>query len=146
MQKHRKLKSLRLTLISSLCLGAVVSFATAAKADGSFPDISGTNVWNNTAPIFDRGGSGIDPQLVERARRLNQEADQAFKACDAAVLAAQQGGTRGPRQFLRNPQSTDAEFPVACQRLNELRQEAVSLRSQLDAAARAGGSPGFRTW
>ncbi|HAX76221.1 MAG TPA: hypothetical protein DCY88_10375 [Cyanobacteria bacterium UBA11372] len=146
MQTHIKVKSLRLTLISSLCLGAVVSFATAAKADGSFPDISGTNVWNSTAPIFDRGGSRIDPQLVERARRLNAEAEQAYKACDAAVLAAQQGGVRGPRQFLRNPQNTDAEFPVACQRLNELREEAVSLRSQLEAAGRSGGSPVFRTW
>lgn len=146
MHKQEKVKSLRLTLISSLCLGAVVTFAAPAKADGSFPDISGTNVWNNTAPIFDRGGGGIDPELVERARRLNQEADQAYKACDAAVLAAQQGGTRGPRQFLRNPENTDAEFPVACQRLNELTQEAANLRSQLEAAARSGGSPMFRTW
>lgn len=142
----QKLKSLRLTLISSLCLGAVVTFATPANADGSFPDISGTNVWNSTAPIFNRGGGGIDPQLVERARRLNQEADQAFKACDAAVLAAQQGGTRGPRQFLRNPENTEAEFPVACQRLNELRQEAVNLRGQLEAAGRSGGTAEFRTW
>lgn len=142
----QKLKSLRLTLISALCLGTVVTFAAPAKADGSFPDISGTNVWNSTAPIFDRGGGRLDPQLVERARRLNEEADQAFKACDAAVLAAGQGGTRGPRQFLRNPENAEAEFPVACQRLNELRQEAVSLRSQLDAAAQSGGNPEFRTW
>lgn len=146
MQKLKTVKSLRLALISSLCLGTVATFAAPAKADGSFPDISGTNVWNSTAPIFDRGGTRIDPQLVERARRLNEEADQAYKACDAAVLAAQQGGTRGPRQFLRNPENAEAEFPTACQRLNELRQEAVSLRSQLDAAAKSGGNPGFRTW
>ena len=144
MQKHTKVK-MRLTLISSLCLGTLV-IAAPAKADGSFPDISGTNVWNSTAPIFHRGGRGVDPQLIERVRRLNSEADQAYKECDARVLAAQQGGSRGPRQFLRNPQNADAEFPAACQRLNELRQEAVSLRSQLEEAGRSGGNAAFRTW
>jgi hypothetical protein len=142
--QQQKLFLAPIALISSLVAGTVLTVANPVKAAEGFPDISGTNVWNSTAPIFRQRGGGIDPALVERARRLNQEADQAFRACDAAVLAAQPTG--GPRQFLRNPQDTTAEFPEACQRLNQLREEAVSLRRQLEAAGRSGGNAGFRTW
>lgn len=140
------IKTLVTVLVPSLCVGTLLTFSTPAKADGSFPDISGTNVWNSTAPVFDTRGGGIDPALLDRARRLNQEADEAYKACDAAVLAAQQQGPQGPRQYLRNPGSVEAVYPEACQRLNALRDEAVSLRRQLDEAGRAGGNAAYRTW
>lgn len=142
-RQKRVLFGLPFALIPSLCLG-VFLIPTPAKA-GSATDITGTNVWNSTAPIFAPGGGRIDPQLIERARRLNQEADQAFKDCDAAVLAAQQS-SRGPRQFLRNPENAEAEYPQACQRLNQLREEAVSLRNQLEEAGRSGGNAAYRTW
>ena len=62
---------------------------TPAQADSSYSDITGTNIWNNTAPIFDTD-ERLDPALIERVQQLNAESEQAFQACNAAITQAEQ--------------------------------------------------------
>ncbi|HEY9851820.1 MAG TPA: hypothetical protein V6D28_20275 [Leptolyngbyaceae cyanobacterium] len=137
-----KIKSLAWVL--GLSMVAATFSATPAKAD-HYPDITGTNIWNNTAPQFGRRGGRIDPQLVERVRRFNQESQEAYNACLAAVEAAERAPS-GPRQFLRNPQNVSAEYPAACQRLNALRNERNTLASELERAGGVGSNPAYKAW
>lgn len=136
------MKSLAWVVGLSVVAGAI---ATApARADHA-PDITGTNIWNSTSPRFGRDGGRIDPQLIERVRAFNQESEQAYSQCLAAVEAAPQT-PGGPRQFLRNPQDIAAEYPAACQRLNALRSERNNLVSDLERAGGIGSNPAFKPW
>ena len=126
----------------SLVAGSIA--ISPAKADHA-PDITGTNIWNNTAPRFGSSGGRIDPGLIDRVTRFNQESEQAYSQCLAAVEAADQA-PGGPRQFLRNPQEVAGEYPAACQRLNALRSERDRLVSELEGAAGSGTSASFKTW
>lgn len=68
-----------------------------ANAEPNRSDITGTNIWNNTAPIF-RGDGKLDPEIVNKARSLSQELDDAAERCcnTAAVPVV-------PRRFARQP-------------------------------------------
>jgi hypothetical protein len=115
-----------------------------AKAESSYSDITGTNIWNNTAPIFDNDRK-LDPKLIENAARVNRESEAAFNACNAAVERAEQTVPTS-RRFARQPSTQTAEVPAACRQLEQLRAEAENLRRTLQEAERARSSSAFLTW
>ncbi|MFB2918891.1 MULTISPECIES: hypothetical protein [Aerosakkonema] len=136
----RTIKSFVWVVGLSLIAGSLT--ATPAKAD-HVPDITGTNYWNNTSPQFGRRGVRLDPDLVDRVRRFNDEAEQAYNGCLAAVEAAPPN-PGGPRQYLRTPQNVAGEYPAACQRLNALRNERDNLQGRLEGVGQA--SPSRKIW
>lgn len=119
-------------------------FAAPTRAESSFSDITGTNIWNNTAPIFE-SEDRLDPELVERVRLLNQRSEEAFNACNAAIAQAEQGAPT-TRRFARRPGTESAAVPVACRQLEQLRAEAENLRTTLNREAQARANPAFGTW
>lgn len=138
----RTVKSLG--LIVGLSTIAAMSAVSPARADRFFnSDISGTNVWNSTAPRFGTA-SPVDPELIENVTRINRDSPEALRACDEAVTTALQNIT--VRRFSRTPQPQ--EFPEACQRLESLRGESETLRVRLDQlqAERAKNSPALKAW
>lgn len=126
----------------SLVAGALT--AAPAKAGPSYSDITGTNIWNNTAPIFNRGGK-IDPNLIESVTRVNRESQVAFDACNAAIAQAEQN-TPTTRRYARRPSSDSAAVPAECRRLEQLRAEAETLRGRLQEVERSRSSSAFLTW
>ncbi|HBB33421.1 MAG TPA: hypothetical protein DDZ80_18010 [Cyanobacteria bacterium UBA8803] len=124
---------------------ATISLTTAAaKADSSFSDITGTNIWNNTAPVFETDGT-LDPDFIARVNQLNQEAEQAFQSCNAAIAQAEQN-VPTTRRYARQPGSDTVAVPVACRQLEELRAEAESLRAIVEEATSSRSNPAFLTW
>jgi hypothetical protein len=122
--------------------------APSARAESSFSDITGTNIWNNTAPIFD-GATPLDPKLIENITRVNRESQAAFNACNAAIAQAEQNRPSGPRQFLRDPQppsNLTAQVPTACRQLEQLKTEADNLRRTVQEVERTRGNSAFATW
>jgi hypothetical protein len=114
-----------------------------ANADRSYGDITGTNTWNNTAPGY-HDDFKLNPALAERVSQINREADLAYRDCDAAIAQIEQA-PNPPRRFARQPPQPPA-VPAACQRLEELRSEAETLRSTLDQLAKSRPDPKLRTW
>lgn len=137
------MKSISWVVGVSIVAGSLA--ATPARADRSYSDITGTNIWNNTAPGYKTDGR-LDPNLVARINRINQESEAAFKACDAAISQAEQQTPSGPRRYARQPAEQNAEVPVACRQLEELRTEAEQLRSSLQQTETLRAAPGLRTW
>ncbi|MEC4983678.1 MAG: hypothetical protein SAJ37_14960 [Oscillatoria sp. PMC 1068.18] len=137
----------RISWVLGLAMVGVGLTVDPAKADGSYSDITGTNIWNNTVPRFEGSENGIDPDLVARVERLNEESAAAFQACNAAIAQIeQQLPPSGARRFARraNP-GQSAGVPVACQRLNELRTEVENVRLELQDLAGTVQS-GYATW
>lgn len=118
--------------------------AMPAQADPSYSDITGTNIWNNTAPIFDTDG-GLDPVLLKRVEQLNQESANAFQACNAAIAQLEQNVPE-VRRYARQPNTQTLAVPVACQQLEELRQESETLQVTLQDAARSRSNPALLAW
>ncbi len=133
-----------LSWVVSLSVIAIGITTTPVKADSSYSDITGTNIWNNTAPGFETDGK-LDPALLERVQQLNAESEQAFQACNAAIAQAEQN-VPPTRRFARQPNTETVAVPIACQQLEELRTEAESLRVTLEEAARSRSNPEFFTW
>lgn len=115
----------------------------SASAQRNYTDTTGTNIWNNTAPLI--RGNGIDPELVARVNRLNQEAQEVYTACNVAIAEIEQQGDPKPRRFARKP-APPPPLPQACGRLEELRSEAETLRQTLTELQKAGGNAARRTW
>lgn len=126
---------------SMLVLGAI---ATPAQADRSYSDITGTNIWNNTAPIFETDGK-LDPDLIERINRINRESAAAFDACNTAIAQVEQR-VETPRRFAREPSTETLPVPTACRQLEELRGQAESLRRTLEQVEQSRTNPEFLTW
>lgn len=131
-------------------LGCLVSLSLAAGCIGvapatanSYSDITGTNIWNNTAP-GGKAGVQLPPGLLDRISQINQQSEQAFQACDAAITQAEQIPTT--RRFARRPSTQTAQVPAACQRLEALRTEADSLRQTVQELERSGGTTAFQAW
>jgi hypothetical protein len=100
--------------------------ALPAKADLTQSDITGTNIWNNTAPIFKNEGK-INPELVNNARRLSQELDKASKRCCNA------SGPVEPRRFARGPGNPNQEcVNVDCQQLSSVIQESNTFLNEVN--------------
>lgn len=124
-------------------LSIVAGGLTVAPASAnSYTDITGTNIWNNTAPILDTGEKQ-DPELIKNVTRLNQESETAFNACNAAIAQAEQNAS--PRRFTRLPQ-TPPPVPEACRRLETLRAEVENLRISLQQKDASRSNRAFRTW
>lgn len=124
----------------------VASILTAmpARADRSYSDITGTNIWNNTAPLFETNG-GLDPALLERVQQLNQESADAFQTCNAAIAQLEQNAA-DVRRYAREPDTQMLPVPVACQQLEQLRTEAEALRVTLQDATRSQSNPALLGW
>lgn len=141
------MKSIGWVVSLSAILGGLMATAAQAKPPGSFSsfsDITGTNIWNNVAPIFE-GGSKIDPQLLDRITRINQESETAFNACNAAIAQIEQMAPT-TRRFARQPSGQNAEVPVACRQLEQLRAQAESLRATVEEVNRTRSSSEYATW
>jgi hypothetical protein len=117
---------------------------SAVRAESSFSDITGTNIWNNTAPIFD-GASPLDPRLIENITRVNRESEAAFNACNAAVAQAEQNVPTS-RRFARQPSTQTAVVPAACRQLEQLRADAENLRTTVQEVERSRANSAFATW
>ncbi|MCA1991365.1 MAG: hypothetical protein LDL41_04850, partial [Coleofasciculus sp. S288] len=100
--------------------------------------------WNNHAPVFETD-SVLDPELAARVARLNQEGEQAYQACIAAIAQIEQNAPT-ERRFARRPSTATAEVPVACRQLEELRAEAENLRVTLQDVERSRTSSAYATW
>ncbi|HEY9638766.1 MAG TPA: hypothetical protein V6D14_35610 [Coleofasciculaceae cyanobacterium] len=138
----RTIKSLGWVVGLSIVVGALS--AAPARADKSFSDITGTNIWNNTAPIFDTD-TKLDPKLIENITRVNRDSESAFNACNAAVAQAEQNVPTS-RRFARQPSTQTAEVPTACRQLEQLRTEAENLRRTAQEVERSRGNSAFLTW
>ncbi|MGC1395629.1 MAG: hypothetical protein WA828_15210 [Coleofasciculaceae cyanobacterium] len=136
-----------LVMAAGLSLVTAVLGATQANAN-SYSDITGTNIWNNTAPIFDTN-SKLDPNLLESITRVNRDSETALRACNEAIAQIEQNRRPSIRQFLRDSSSVTAatpETPTACRQLEQLRTQADSLRRTVQDAERARGNSAFGTW
>ncbi len=125
----------------SVVVGGLIASPVRAQ---SFSDITGTNIWNNTAPIFETDGE-FDPALIARISRFNEESERAYRDCNAAIDQAEQN-VPTTRRFARQPSAQGAATPVACQQLETLRAEADSLRTAIQQAEQAISRPEFLTW
>lgn len=112
-----------------LSVASIVGFAAPSMAQLNQSDITGTNVFESYAPDFFEF-EGLDPALAERAEELSQELDQANQACiDSQATAANL-----PRRFARGAsRASGVCVSPACQRLNQLMDEARSLIAQVEA-------------
>ena len=95
--------------------GAIANPGNALPPNQS--DITGTNVWNNTAPIFEGGGE-IDPEILAKARSLDRALTEAASLCCHTSVPT------GPRRFARSPgnQNQVCTNP-ACVKLDSLMEE-----------------------
>jgi hypothetical protein len=112
-------KWISLVIGTSLLGSGLLALPASAgnPAAGNQSDITGTNVWNNTAPIFENGGK-LNPDILNNARRLSQELGQAGERCCNAPPPA------GPRRFaLGAPDPNDVCVNPDCVKLNGVVQE-----------------------
>ncbi len=125
--------------------GAIVATAPiSAQTPGAQSDIQGGNVWNNTAPQFGTE-TGLDPAIIDTARQISQQLDDAYAACTASLSAA----STGPRRFALGPADNDeACISPECQSLERLLQEARTFLSSLDPeqAEVIQFNPNYRIW
>lgn len=104
-----KNKWLMLLLVGS---GFVALPVTAQVPNQS--DITGTNVWNNPVPIFRNNGQ-LKPEILDNARRLDQELGNTSNRCCNAPLPT------GPRRFARGPRDpNEVCISPDCEQLNSL--------------------------
>lgn len=94
-------------------------------------DITGTNIWNNSVPIFENGGR-LSPEILDNARQLAQELEDASNRCRNAIPPA-----AAPRRFARgsaNPNANPNEVCIHpdCQRLNSLVEETRAFLSDVN--------------
>lgn len=74
------------------------------RAAGNQSDITGTNIWNNTAPIF-RGNGKLKPEILDQAQRLDRQLQEASENCCNVAVPT------GPRRFARQPSNQVCESP-----------------------------------
>lgn len=131
-----KARILSLNLAVSLCAVAGFSMALPALAgpgprgdNRSYSNITGTNIWNSTAPILDRTVP-VDPALITKIDQFNQTSQAKYKECIDGIAAAEQNvPTVPPRQYLRR--DPRVPYPQACLDLENLRSEADTLKAEV---------------
>ncbi|MEQ9372991.1 MAG: hypothetical protein RIG63_28815 [Coleofasciculus chthonoplastes F3-SA18-01] len=110
-----KVKQRIVWTITTLVMGTgLIATSTNAQPPNQ-SDITGTNIWNNTAPIFDQDGE-LDPAILENARRLDQALEDAAEGCCDAVQP------EAPRRFAREPGNPNPAC-ADCLELNRLVEE-----------------------
>ena len=129
------------TIVALLLLSAIA--ATPARAN-SYSDITGTNIWNNVAPLLE--DDRLDGDLRDRVEALNAEAQTVYSQCEAAILAAQPDPD-APRRYSREPVNIPPPpVPQSCRQLEQLRQEAIALRREVEELERIAAQSALRTW
>ena len=102
---------------TSLVGSGLIAVPASAQVAPNQSDITGTNIWNNTAPIFD-GGGRLDPEILENSRRLSRELE------DASALCCNASAPTGPRRIVRGaPDPNEICIDPNCVRLNSLVDE-----------------------
>jgi hypothetical protein len=134
-----------LAIAASLILATEVQAGPGSRGDNrSYSNITGTNIWNATAPIIDEDFP-IDPALLTRVRTLNTNATARYNECLAAIALAEQNvPTVPPRQFLRR--DPRVPYPQACNDLETLRAEADSLRAEIKKIQDEAANRTTATW
>jgi hypothetical protein len=91
--------------------------ALPAKAgDITQSDNTGTNIWNNTAPIFQNDGR-LSPEILDNARRLSEDLGKTTNLCCNAPPP-------GPRRFARGPADpNEVCINPDCQKLSSVVEE-----------------------
>jgi len=80
-------------------------------------DITGTNIWNNTAPILENNGQ-LNPEMLNQAQRLSQELESAAARCCNAPPPP------GLRRFALGPANPNQDcISPDCQQLNTVMEE-----------------------
>ena len=110
-------KLLSLVISTSLVSSGLIAVPVSAQPPNN-SDITGTNVWNNTAPIFEGDGE-LDPEILNNARRLDQALERASENCCNAAAPE----PVGPRRYARNPGNNEVCVNPECQRLSSLVEE-----------------------
>lgn len=129
-----KTRTISLNLAVSLCAVAGMALPTLAGPgphgdNRSYSNITGTNIWNSTAPILDRT-IPVDPALTAKIEQFNQNSQAKYQECIAGIAAAEQNvPTVPPRQYLRR--DPRVPYPQACVDLENLRSEVETLRAEV---------------
>lgn len=111
----RRSKWIGLVIGTSL-VGSGLS-ALPASAIPNQSDITGTNIWNGTAPVFG-GETGLDPEIIDQARRLGRGLTEASERCENAAAPT------GPRRIARGPRNpSEVCISPECEQLNSLARE-----------------------
>jgi hypothetical protein len=138
----KTMKSIAWVIGLTVVAGGILS--NPARADQSFSDITGTNIWNNIPPVLGTNGK-LDPKLVENITRVNRDSEAAFEACNAALAQIEQTAPT-TRRFARQPSNVTAEVPTACRQLEQLRTEAENLRATVEQTQRTLSRSEFAAW
>lgn len=117
-------------VVGIFVVGGAMIAAPAQAMPPNQSDNTGTNIWNNTAPVF-RGGGKLDPAIISTARRLSKDLDDAYSACAASKAAA----ANAPRRFARGADNPQVPcISGECQRLNSLVEETKTFLNSLDSS------------
>ncbi|MGK7905018.1 MAG: hypothetical protein AB4352_27155 [Hormoscilla sp.] len=81
---HAIIKSSCLIGLSLILSG--IGMNSARANFGLQEDFSGANVWNSPAPTFVGADSPISPEIINTARQLSQELENAYISSDAQGL------------------------------------------------------------
>lgn len=137
--------ALGVATLASLSMASSAWAGPGPRGDNrSYSNITGTNIWNSTAPIID-DDFPIDPALVAKVNQINTDAAARYQECIDAIVAAEQSVPSGaPRQYLR--QDPRKPYPQACVDLETLRSEAASLRDQIKEIQEAAAARSAGTW
>ena len=130
--------------IAASTVGTVFWIFSALANPPQQSDSTGTNSWNNTAPIFEIE-SQLDPQTLIQAQDLYQALQEAYSACVASVERAD----NLPRRFSRRPRdNSDICISPECSQYNRLMEETRLFLSRLDIPEeeRLKALQNLRTW
>ncbi len=110
-------KWLGLAIASSLVGSGLMALPASAQQAPNQSDITGTNIWNNTAPIFRNDGK-LSPEILSNADRLSEKLGDAGNRCCNAPAPT------GPRRFARgSADPNEVCISPDCQQLNSVVEE-----------------------
>ncbi len=110
-------KWLGLAIASSLVGSGLMALPASAQQAPNQSDITGTNIWNNTAPIFRNDGK-LSPEILNNADRLSENLGDAGNRCCNAPPPT------GPRRFARgSADPNEVCISPDCQQLNSVVEE-----------------------
>lgn len=116
--------------INSICIIGIslVGGAMLALPARAIPtnqsDTTGTNIWNNTVPVFG-GDSTINPEISNTAIQISKDLETSYAAClDSKKVAA-----AAPRRFAIGP--NNSQEPCITQECEQLTSLVVKARAFL---------------
>lgn len=115
-----------------------------ARTVFSQSDVTGTNTWNSTTPIFEIE-SQLDPETLAQAQELSQALNDSYATCVASV----ENVSNLPRRFSRRSENSDRICISAdCAKYNRLLEETKTFLSQIDLPEeeRLRAIQNLRTW